>query len=80
MRKFRLIDNNSPIKIAANLGELGIEIENHPLTKVWNQKEEIRQFRFIAVEFQYSGLQMVSEIQLEEIPENIKIEFLKREP
>lgn len=70
MRKFRLIDNISPIKIEANLGELGIEIKNYPLTEVWNRKEEIRQFRFIAVEFQYSGIQMVSEIQLEEITED----------
>ena len=79
MRKFRLIDNTSPIKIEANLGELGIEIENYPLTNVWNRKEEIKQFRFIAVDFQYSGIQMVSEIQLENIPKDTKIEFVKRE-
>ena len=79
MRKFRLVDNTSPIKIEANLGELGIEIENYPLTNVWNRKEEIKQFRFIAVDFQYSGIQMVSEIQLENIPKDTKIEFVKRE-
>lgn len=75
MRKFRLIDNKSPIRIEADVGELGVEIENHPIIEIWNQKEEMRQFRFVAIDFQYSGLQIVSEIQLDDIPEDTEIEY-----
>jgi hypothetical protein len=75
VRKFRLADNTSPIGVNAELGELGIEIENYPLIEVWNQKEEIREFKFIAVDFQYSGLQIVSEIQLDEVPEDTEIDY-----
>lgn len=75
MRKFRLADNKSPIRVEADVGELGVEIENYPIIEIWNQKEEIRQFKFLAVDFQYSGLQIVSEIQLDDIPEDTEIEY-----
>lgn len=75
MRKFMLVDNKSPIQIEADVGELGVEIENYPIIEVWNRKEEIRQFKFIAVDFQYSGLQIVSEIQLDEVPEDTEIQY-----
>lgn len=75
MKKFRLADNTSPIRIEADIGELGVEIENYPIIEVWNQKEEIRQFKFKAVDFQYSGLQIVSEIQLDEVPADTQIDY-----
>lgn len=75
MRKFVLVDNKSPIRVEADVGELGVEIENYPIIEVWNQREEIRQFKFIAVDFQYSGLQIVSEIQLDEVPAETEIEY-----
>lgn len=74
-RKFILVDRDSPIPVEAELGERGIEIPNFPLLKVWNRREEIRNFRFVAVHFENTGIQMVSEIQLEELPQNTKIEL-----
>lgn len=75
MRKFKLVDNTSPIMVEADIGELGMEIPNYPLIEIWNRKEEIKQFQFIAVEFQHSGLQIVSEIQLDEVPEDTDIQY-----
>jgi hypothetical protein len=74
-RKFILMDNDSPIPVEAENGERGIEIPNFPLLKIWNQKEEIRNFRFVAIHFENSGIQIVSEIQLEELPEDTELTF-----
>lgn len=74
-RKFRLVDRDSPIPVEAELGERGIEVLNFPLLTVWNRREEIRNFRFVAIHFENTGIQMVSEIQVEEISQDTEIEL-----
>jgi hypothetical protein len=74
-RKFRLVDRNSPIPVEAEHGELGIELINFPMLNIWNKRDEIKNFKFVAIHFERTGIQIVSEIQVEEIPQNTEIKL-----
>lgn len=74
-RKFKLVDNNSPIFSELEIGSRGIEVNNFPLIKIWNTKKEIQEFQFVAVQFEEGSVQIVSEIQLEELPEDTELTF-----
>lgn len=74
-RKFKLVDNNSPIFSELEVGSRGIEVNNFPLIKIWNTKKEIEEYKFVAVHFEEGSVQILSEIQLEEIPEETELSF-----